>query len=66
MNTVEGSANGIFLDPQSHDNVADSDTALKNVQDMNNGNGLPPNINHNDFINDLCTASSPSGLCKGT
>jgi parallel beta-helix repeat protein len=66
MNTVEGSTNGIFLDPQSHDNVVDSNTALKNVQDLNNANGLPPNINKNDFKNDLCTTSSPSGLCKGT
>jgi parallel beta-helix repeat protein len=66
LNVVEGSTNGIFLDPQSHDNVVDSNTALKNVQDLNNANGLPPNINKNDFKNDLCTTSSPSGLCKGT
>jgi parallel beta-helix repeat protein len=65
-NTIEGSTNGIFLDSQSHDNVVDSNTALKNVQDLNNANGLPPIENHNNFINNLCTTSSPSGLCKGT
>ena len=66
MNTIAGSQNGIFLDPQSHDNVVDSNTALKNVQDVNNANSLPANINHNDFKNNLCTTSTPSGLCKGT
>jgi parallel beta-helix repeat protein len=66
MNTIAGSQNGIFLDPQSHDNIIDSNTALKNVQDMNNANSLPTNINHSDYKNNLCTNSSPSGLCKGT
>jgi parallel beta-helix repeat protein len=66
MNTIAGSQNGIFLDPQSHNNVVDSNTALKNVQDMNNANSLPTNINQNDFKSNLCTMSSPSGLCKGT
>jgi parallel beta-helix repeat protein len=66
MNTIAGSQNGIFMDPQSHDNIIDSNTALKNVQDMNNANALPTNINHNDYKSNLCTSSSPSGLCKGT
>jgi parallel beta-helix repeat protein len=65
-NTIEGSTNGIFIDPQSNNNVVDSNTALKNVEDMNNANGLPTNINHNDYKNNNCQVSMPSGLCKGT
>jgi parallel beta-helix repeat protein len=66
MNVFSGSTNGFFADPQSHDNVIDSNIALKNVQDINNANGLAPNINHNNYKNNLCTTSIPSGLCKGT
>src|SRR6476661_5797615 len=65
MNTVIGSTNGYFLDPQSHDNTIDSNTALKNVQDINNANSLAPNINHNNYKNNLCSTSAPGGLCKG-
>jgi parallel beta-helix repeat protein len=65
MNTVAGSTNGFFLDPQSHDNTIDSNTALKNVQDINNANSLAPNINHNNYKNNLCSTSAPGGLCKG-
>jgi parallel beta-helix repeat protein len=64
-NNIQGSNDGIFLDPQSHDNVVSSNIAKQNTEDINNGNGLPPNINNNDFKDNLCTLSTPSGLCKG-
>jgi parallel beta-helix repeat protein len=64
-NNIQGSNDGIFLDPQSHNNVVNSNIAKQNTEDVNNGNGLPPNINNNDFKDNLCTLSTPSGLCKG-
>src|ERR671931_1895041 len=64
-NNIQGSNDGIFLDPQSHNNVVNSNIAKQNTEDFNNGNGLPVNINNNDFKDNLCTLSTPSGLCKG-
>src|ERR671930_1904700 len=64
-NNIQGSNDGIFLDPQSHNNVMNSNIAKQNTEDVNNGNGLPVNINSNDFKDNLCTLSTPSGLCKG-
>lgn len=64
-NNIRGSNDGIFLDPQSHNNVVNSNIAKQNTEDINNGNGLPVNINNNDFKDNLCTLSTPSGLCKG-
>ena len=64
-NNIQGSNDGIFLDPQSHNNVVNSNIAKQNTEDVNNGNGLPVNINSNDFKDNLCTLSTPSGLCKG-
>jgi parallel beta-helix repeat protein len=65
-NNIQGSNDGIFFDPQSHDNVIDSNIAKLNTEDINNGNGLPLNINHNNFKDNLCTLSTPSGICKGS
>ena len=49
-NTIQGSVNGIFLDGQSTKNNIDSNSVLKNRGvDLNNGNGLPTNINDNVF-----------------
>ena len=64
-NNIQGSNDGVFMDPQSHDNVINSNIAKQNTEDINNGNGLPVNINKNDFKDNLCTLSTPSGLCKG-
>ncbi|MFL6459691.1 MAG: NosD domain-containing protein [Nitrososphaeraceae archaeon] len=64
-NNIRGSNDGIFLDPQSHNNVVNSNIAKQNTEDINNGNGLPVNINNNDFKDNLCTLSTPSGLCTG-
>ncbi len=50
MNTIQGSVNGIFLDGQSTKNNVDSNNVLQNRGvDLNNGNGLPTNINDNVF-----------------
>ena len=50
MNTIQGSVNGIFLDGQSTKNNINSNNVLQNRGvDLNNGNGLPTNINDNVF-----------------
>ena len=64
-NNIQGSNDGVFLDPQSHNNVVNSNIAKQNTEDINNGNGLPVNINNKDFKDNLCTLSTPSVLCKG-
>jgi parallel beta-helix repeat protein len=65
-NTIQGSVNGIFLDGQSTKNIIDSNSVLKNRGvDLNNGNGLPTNINDNVFSDNNCNTSVPDGLCLG-
>ena len=65
-NTIQGSVNGIFLDGQSTKNNIDSNSVLKNRGvDLNNGNGLPTNINDNVFSDNNCNTSVPDGLCLG-
>lgn len=66
MNTIQGSVNGIFLDGQSTDNNVNSNNVLQNRGvDLNNGNGLPTNINSNVFSDNNCNTSVPDGLCLG-
>ncbi len=66
MNTIQGSVNGIFLDGQSTKNIIDSNNVLQNRGvDLNNGNGLPTNINNNVFSDNNCNTSVPDGLCLG-
>lgn len=64
-NNVEGGQNGLFLDAQSHDNTINMNNILHNVIDLNNANGLAPNINVNSFADNNCMVSNPSGLCIG-
>ena len=64
-NNVEGGQNGLFLDSQSHDNTINMNNILHNVIDLNNANGLAPNINVNSFADNNCMVSNPSGLCIG-
>ena len=40
-------------------------TVLENVIDLNNANGLPTNINANQYVDNSCETSNPSGLCIG-
>jgi nitrous oxidase accessory protein NosD len=65
MNNVVGSQNGVFLDGQSSQNTITANNVLENVIDLNNANGLPTNINANQFVDNSCETSNPSGLCIG-
>ena len=50
LNTVKDSLNGIFIDAQSQDNNATfNNLAQGNEVDINNANGLPININNNEY-----------------
>src|SRR5262245_19993412 len=65
MNNVVGSQNGVFLDGQSTQNTISANNVLENVIDLNNANGLPTNINANQYSDNSCETSNPSGLCIG-
>jgi nitrous oxidase accessory protein NosD len=64
-NNIGESQNGIFVDAQSSGNTFDSNNVLRNTVDMNNANGLATNVNSNDFSDNNCQTSNPSGLCIG-
>ena len=65
MNNIDGSQNGAFFDAQSSANNVVANNVLENVIDINNANGLPPNINNNQFTENNCQVSNPSGICIG-
>jgi parallel beta-helix repeat protein len=65
MNNIHGSQNGLFVDGQSADNMINANNILENITDLNNANGLPTNINTNQFTDNSCQTSNPSGLCIG-
>src|ERR687898_1720132 len=65
MNNIVGSQNGVFLDGQSTGNALSANNVLENVIDLNNANGLPTNINANQYVDNSCETSNPSGLCIG-
>jgi hypothetical protein len=65
MNNIIGSQNGVFLDGQSSQNTISANNVLENVIDLNNANGLPTNINANQYADNNCQTSNPSGLCIG-
>ncbi|HZD36256.1 MAG TPA: NosD domain-containing protein [Nitrososphaeraceae archaeon] len=65
MNNVVGSQNGVFLDGQSKQNTISANNVLQNVIDLNNANGLPTNINANQYVDNSCETSNPSGMCIG-
>jgi Periplasmic copper-binding protein (NosD) len=65
-NSIYGNGkNGIFLDAQSFDNSVDFNSVFVHEKaDINNANGVPPNINQNNFgENNNCNVSLPDGLC---
>jgi parallel beta-helix repeat protein len=64
-NNIEGGQNGLFLDAQSSENTLNMNNVLHNVIDLNNANGLAPNINVNSYSDNNCMLSNPSGLCMG-
>src|SRR5918995_664688 len=65
MNNIVGSQNGVFLDGQSAGNAVNANNVLENIIDINNANGLPTNISANQFTDNSCQTSNPSGLCIG-
>jgi parallel beta-helix repeat protein len=65
MNNIYGSQDGVFLDEQSFDNTINANNVLQNAVDINNANGLPLNINFNQYTENNCGTSNPSGLCIG-
>ena len=65
MNNIHGSQDGVFLDEQSSDNTINANNVLQNTVDINNANGLPLNINSNQYNENNCGISNPSGLCIG-
>jgi nitrous oxidase accessory protein NosD len=65
MNNIDGSQNGAFLDAQSSGNNVAANNVLQNVVDINNAKGLPININSNQFTDNNCQVSNPSGICIG-
>ena len=64
-NNVQGSDNGIFTDSQSEGNHIVTNSMKQNKIDINNANGLPSNINSNQFVGNNCDTSNPSGICIG-
>lgn len=64
-NNILNTSNGIFLDTQSSANRIDFNNVFNNILDINNANNLPTNINDNQYSNNNCQTSLPSGLCIG-
>ena len=62
-NSIIGSRNGIFFDSQSSKNRVDNNTLVNDV-DLNNADGLPLNINQNEFLSNNCSVSQPTGYCN--
>jgi parallel beta-helix repeat protein len=63
-NIIKKSKNGIFNDAQSVGNSITTNTVMDNSGvDLNNGNGLPINVNDGTFTENLCQTSVPDGLC---
>jgi parallel beta-helix repeat protein len=66
FNTIQGSVSGLFFDGQSSDNIVNANNILDNTGvDINNANGLPLNVNNNQFSDNNCNTSVPVGLCLG-
>ena len=65
MNNIHGSQDGVFLDEQSSDNTINANSVLQNAIDINNANGLPLNINSNQYAENNSGVSNPIGLCVG-
>lgn len=59
---IEGSNVGIYVDEASNHNKITSNT-LFNAIDINNANGLEVNSNYNQYYQNKCMISEPTGLC---
>jgi parallel beta-helix repeat protein len=65
LNSITESQNGIYVDNQSNDNFVFFNNVLMNTIDINNANGLPVNTNNNQYDQNNCMTSNPSGICIG-
>lgn len=61
-NNIEGSNVGLYVDEASNHNKITSNT-LFNAIDINNANGLEVNSNYNQYDQNKCIISEPTGLC---
>ena len=61
-NNIEGSGVGIYVDEPSNHNKINSNN-LFNTVDINNANGLEVNSNYNQYYQNRCIISEPTGLC---
>lgn len=61
-NNIEGSNVGIYADEASNHNKITFNT-LFNAVDINNANGLEVNSNYNQYYQNKCMISEPTGLC---
>lgn len=61
-NNIEGSTVGTYVDEASNHNKITSNT-LFNAVDINNANGLEVNSNYNQYYQNKCMISEPTGLC---
>jgi len=65
FNNIAGSATGAYIDAQSEQNQININNLVGNQLDVNNANGLAPNVNSNGYSHNNCNTSNPSGLCTG-
>ena len=64
-NSIGGSRNGIYLDPQSTNNKILNNNVTTNEIDINNADGFPLKNSENEFLKNNCLVSQPSGYCIG-
>ncbi len=62
-NNVKGSGIGLFLDQPSNHNQINYNNLMYNSVDIHNANGLVINLNNNEYYQNRCVISEPTGLC---
>jgi len=62
-NNVKGSGIGLFLDQPSNHNQINYNNVRYNSVDIHNANGLAINLNNNEYYQNRCIISEPTGLC---
>ena len=62
-NNVKGSGIGLFLDQPSNNNQINYNNLMYNSVDIHNANGLTKNLNNNEYYQNRCIISEPTGLC---
>ena len=67
MNNIHGSLERTFLNTEqsSDKQTINANNVLQNAVDINNANGLPLNINSNQYAENNCGVSNPSGSRVG-